>query len=202
MSSVALASGSCSVVAVGRSVFHTVATAHGSSIATMFPIQQFKSVGLSFAIATGITYRPPPAFSLFSPVNDIPGALCSWWSNNTSLTSLTYDGILWYSEAPVGVITPYAVMFPVSSVSTGRTTNYTVCHDVYQLSIYASNKDDAMALSQAAAIGFDLKNVYQSGDDLIQTQTGDARIELAKGLGIDGEDAWMGFFEIEVFYKV
>lgn len=135
-------------------------------------------------------------------VDDIPGVLCSWWASNESLKSLTYDGMLWYPEAPVGVITPYAIMFLISATVAAKTTKYTTCHDMYQISVYADQKDDAMALGLAAAVWFDRKKVYQSGDDLIQTQTGDVRLELAKGLGLNGADAWMGFFEVEVFYKV
>lgn len=146
--------------------------------------------------------QPGPG-DILDPTEDIAGAICAWWAINPLLTALTTDGVLWYSEAPVGAIMPYAIFFLVAAAPVAKTTAYDVFHSVYQVSIYADWKDDAQDLALAAAVGFDRKNIVddRTNDILIQTQTGDVRIQLAAGLGLNGADAWMGFFNIEVFYK-
>lgn len=197
------ATGSNTAQANGRSLFHAKGTATGSSIAVMVPIQQWRSIGQSFAIAIGKWLRPVPDTLILDPTNDIAGTICSWWAGNPLLLGLTSDGILWYSEAPVGTVLPYAVLFLVAAVPVTKTTAYDVFHSVYQLSIYADQKDDAMILGLSAAGAFDRKNIIDDRVNgiLVQTQTGDVRVELVRGLGIGGVDAWMGFFNLEVFYK-
>lgn len=150
-----------------------------------------------------VTIQSSQPGNILDPTEDIPGAICSWWAGNSSLTALTTDGVLWYSEAPVEAIMPYAIFFLVAAAPVAKTTAYDVFHSVYQVSIYADQKDDAQILALAAAVGFDRKNIVDDrvNDILIQTQTGDVRIQLAAGLGLNGADAWMGFFNLEVFYK-
>ncbi len=200
---VAKASGSSSAQAVGRSLFHARGTTTGSSVAVMVPVQQFRAYGASYAIAIGLWSRPIPDTLILAPNNDISSSICAWWASTPPLPSLTSDGILWYSEAPVGTVLPYAVLFLIAAVPVARTTSYDVFHSVYQLSIYTDQKDSAMILGLEAAGAFDRKNIVDDrvNDILIQTQSGDVRVELAKGLGPNGVDAWMGFFNIEAFYK-
>lgn len=116
-----------------------------------------------------------------------------------TLASLTSDGILWYEEAPAQPVTPYAVLFQVSGSPTAKTTAFTVIHEVYQFSAYADTKKEARAIATIAALAYDRKTVYEDVDIVVQTQSGVVRVELAKGLGLNGADAWMGYFEITVF---
>lgn len=167
------------------------------------------SLSYSPSIIVGsIQYSP----SIIPPASTVPSTQASQIPSiplgqaitlsQVSLSSLTSDGILWYGEIPVGRVTPYAVLYSSGSTAiAGKTTGYTVFRAAYEISIVADTKDQAVIRAAIARQKFNKKTLQDDTYSTVQTQTGAVYDGIAPGLGLNGVDAWMASFSLDVFYR-
>lgn len=155
-----------------------------------------------------ISYNVPPASTVADSIINLDPGPTSPTSpppeidtSGIKLSDLTIDGILWYAELPPNTVTPYAVIFTSSVVTVGKTTWYTAFKSSYQLSIFSDTRNDAVLRASIARSRLDKKTISEDAFSKVQTQVGPVRSEIAKGLGLNGVDAWMAYFNLDVFYS-
>ncbi len=161
-------------------------------------------------IVGSLTYSPtiippaspvPPTQTLPTTVSTVPLEQAIT-QGQVKFSDLTSDGILWYGELPPGRVTPYAVLYLASGIVTSaKTTGYTVFRATYEISFVADTKDQAIVRASIARNRLNKKTLQDDIYSTVQTQTGAVYDQIAPGLGLNGADAWMASFSLEVFYS-
>ncbi len=134
-------------------------------------------------------------------------ALQSWWLATPAAQALVADGKLWHKEAPETTALPYATYFRVAEPVESRTTAVAIVRASLQINLHATTATEAQDLAEQLRDMLTKSPAQPSGAPLsigssaaMHVLDDDISLDEGEGLGPGGQDCWVGYFTLEVFY--
>lgn len=131
---------------------------------------------------------------------DVLEAVYAWWIATSEVHFLASDRRLWQFESPQGALLPFAAFFLVSEMPTTWTTGFPVWTSRVQINCCASTDYEArhMGLTVRNRLEADGGRLIIDGSRVMHCLPAGSGLQVGKGFGTGGDDAWIAFEQFEI----